>query len=93
MDGAFLEFFVCLEFLHFDHLHRVLLVIEFVDGSVHFPVGAFADDFVECVVLYYADHLNYYWGWVIKGIYFLGLRMLYFVMSYFFIISKEIIER
>ena len=51
MYRAFLEFFVGLEFFNFDYFDRILLVVQFVDCSVHFAVGSLADHLVKGIVL------------------------------------------
>ena len=56
MDCAFLEFFVCQKFPDFDHLDSILFIVNFIDCSIDFAIGALSNNLIQSVVFDYPNH-------------------------------------
>lgn len=59
VDRTLLQLLVFLKPPHFDYLNSVLLVIVFVYGSIHLPIGTLTDYLVQGVVLDDAYHARF----------------------------------
>ena len=57
IHSALFKLLVFFESAHLNDLHRVLLVVIFVDGSIDLAIGSLPNDFVKSVVLNDAYHI------------------------------------